>query len=79
MVDILYDHARAQALRVLHHIGTACNKQSRTFADLAEKLRMVSSLIRQVNGKAAPSRALVKGLARELDISEQYLDSWRKR
>jgi hypothetical protein len=25
-------------------------------------------------GKAPPSKALVKGLARELDINEQYLD-----
>jgi ribosome-binding protein aMBF1 (putative translation factor) len=57
------------------HIGTACNKQSRTYADLAEKLKMdVLDLMRQVNGRAAPSKALVKGLARELDISEPYLD-----
>jgi hypothetical protein len=56
-------------------VGTACNKQCRTFADLAEKLKIdVVDLMRQVNGKAAPSKALVKGLARELDISEPYLD-----
>ena len=53
------------------HIGTACNRQSRTFVDLAEKLKMdVVDLMRQVNGHAAPSKALIKGLARELDISE---------
>jgi ribosome-binding protein aMBF1 (putative translation factor) len=56
-------------------IGSACNKQLRTFADLAEKLTMdVIDLMRQCNRKAAPSKALVKGLARELDISESYLD-----
>jgi hypothetical protein len=31
-------------------------------------------LMRQCNGKASPSKTLVKGLARELDISEAYLD-----
>jgi hypothetical protein len=47
----------------------------RTFVDLAEKLRMpVEDLMRQCNGHAPPSKALVKGLARELDINESYLD-----
>jgi hypothetical protein len=51
------------------HIGTACNVKSRTFVDLAEKLRMpVEDLMRQCNGHASPSKALVKGLAKELDI-----------
>jgi hypothetical protein len=51
------------------HIGTACNVKSRTFVDLAEKLKMpVDDLIRQVNGKTALSKALVKGLSRELDM-----------
>jgi ribosome-binding protein aMBF1 (putative translation factor) len=57
------------------HVGVACNKQSRTFADLAEKLKMdVTDLMRQVNGKTAPSKALVKGLSRELDINESFLE-----
>jgi transcriptional regulator with XRE-family HTH domain len=57
------------------HIGTACCQQSRTFIDLAEKLRMsVEDLMRQCNGKVAPSKALVKGLAKELDINESYLE-----
>jgi hypothetical protein len=34
----------------------------------------VTDLMRQCNAKSAPSKALVKGLARELDISESYLD-----
>jgi hypothetical protein len=29
--------------------------------------------MRQCNAKAPPSKALVKGLARELDISESFL------
>jgi transcriptional regulator with XRE-family HTH domain len=43
--------------------------------DLAEKLKMdVTDLMRQCNRKAPPSKALVKGLARELGITESYLD-----
>jgi hypothetical protein len=30
--------------------------------------------MRECNAKAPPSRALVKGLARELDINESYLE-----
>jgi hypothetical protein len=30
--------------------------------------------MRQCNGKTPPSKALVKGLSRELDITESYLD-----
>ncbi len=57
------------------HIGAACNKQSRTFADLAEKLKIdVTDLICQCSAKVPPSKALVKGLARELDISESFLE-----
>jgi ribosome-binding protein aMBF1 (putative translation factor) len=57
------------------HIGAACNQQSRTFADLAEKLKMdVTDLMRQCNGNAPPSKALVKGLAKELEINESFLE-----
>ena len=42
---------------------------------LAEKLKMpVEDLMRQANGHASPSKALVKGLAQELDINESYLE-----
>jgi transcriptional regulator with XRE-family HTH domain len=57
------------------YIGAACNKQFRTFADLAEKLKMdLADLMRQRNGQAPPSKALVKGLAKELDIDESFLN-----
>jgi hypothetical protein len=47
----------------------------RTFVDLAEKLKMpVEDLMRQCNGKVSPSKALVKGLATELDIDESFLN-----
>jgi ribosome-binding protein aMBF1 (putative translation factor) len=47
----------------------------RTFQDLAEKLRMpVEDLMRQCNGKIPPSKALVKGLAKELGIDEKLLE-----
>jgi hypothetical protein len=43
----------------------------RTFVDLAEKLRMpLEDLMLECNGKTPPTKALVKGLARELDISD---------
>ena len=47
----------------------------RNFIDLAEKLKMdVHDLMRQCNGHASPSKALVKGLARELGLNESSLD-----
>jgi hypothetical protein len=56
-------------------IGEACNRKMRNFVDLADKLKMpVEDLMRQANGHAPPSKALVKGLARELDINESYLE-----
>jgi hypothetical protein len=56
-------------------IGETCNRKMRTFVDLAEKLKMdVVDRMKQCNGKVPPSKALVKGLAKELDISESYLD-----
>jgi ribosome-binding protein aMBF1 (putative translation factor) len=45
--------------------------------DLAEKLKMdVTDLMRQCNGHAAPSKALVKGLAKELSITESCLEKF---
>src|ERR1700729_110532 len=56
-------------------IGENCARQMRTFADLAEKLKMpVEALMRQCNGKVSPSKALVKGVAKELGIDESYLE-----
>jgi transcriptional regulator with XRE-family HTH domain len=57
------------------HIGETCARKMRTFQDLADKLKMdVTDLMRQCNGKVPPTKALVKGLAKELDITESYLD-----
>jgi hypothetical protein len=62
------------------HIGAACAKQFRTFADLAEKLKIpLEDLMRQCNGKARSSKALVKDLAKELDIDESFLNRWPMR
>ena len=56
-------------------IGENCARQMRTFHDLAEKLKMpVEDLMRQCNGKVPPSKALVKGLAKELWIDEKLLE-----
>jgi hypothetical protein len=37
----------------------------------------VTDLMRQCNGHAPPSKALVKGLAKELDIDESFLNRLR--
>jgi ribosome-binding protein aMBF1 (putative translation factor) len=56
-------------------IGANCARQLRTFVDLAEKLKMpVEDLMRQANAHTPPSKALVKGLAKELGIDESYLE-----
>jgi transcriptional regulator with XRE-family HTH domain len=42
---------------------------------LTEKLKMpVEDLMKQRNGKVPPSKALLKGLAKELDIDESFLN-----
>jgi hypothetical protein len=46
-----------------------------SFHDLADRLHVdVVELMRQANAKIPPSRALVKGLARELGIDEALLE-----
>ena len=60
-------------LRGGHRHGDDRAKQFRTFADLAEKLKMdVTDLMRQCNGKTAPTKALVKGLATEPGLSMSH-------
>ncbi len=57
------------------HIGTVCAQKMRTIVGLAEKLKMdVHDLTRECNGKTPPSKALVKGLAKEFEINESYLE-----
>jgi hypothetical protein len=57
------------------HIGAACARTMVSFSDLADRLKMdVHQSMREVNAKAPPSKALVKGLARELDINEAFLE-----
>jgi len=47
----------------------------RTFQDLADALKVdVHDLMHQCNAKVPPSKALVKGLARELEIDESFLE-----
>jgi hypothetical protein len=62
------------------HIGAACARKMVPFFELADRLRMdVHQLMREVNAKAAPSKSLVKGLARELDIMSSISISWRRK
>ena len=55
-------------------IGETCARKMRTFVDLAEKLKMPVEDLMQCNGHASPSKALVKGLAKELGIDEAFLN-----
>ena len=49
--------------------------QDADLCDLADTLKMdVTDLMRQCNGHAPPSKALVKGLAKELGIDESFLN-----
>jgi hypothetical protein len=56
-------------------IGASCAKQFISFQNLADNLKMdVQDLMRQCNAKKPPTRALVKGLAKELKIDESFLE-----
>jgi transcriptional regulator with XRE-family HTH domain len=56
-------------------IGESCARQFRTFQDLAETLKMdITQLMKECNGKVPPSKALVKGVAKELGIDEEFLE-----
>jgi hypothetical protein len=68
-----------QSTRVADHLAYRRSKLYsnvryivRTLADLAEKLD-VNDRMRQRNGKVSRSKALVRGLAKELDIDESLL------
>jgi transcriptional regulator with XRE-family HTH domain len=57
------------------YIGEVCAQQMKTFAYLADRLGMdLQDLMLMCNGHKSPSRALVKGLAKELDITESHLE-----
>jgi hypothetical protein len=63
-----------------HYIGSACAKQFRTLPDLPEKSKMdVVDVMRQCNAKVPPSRALVKGLAGELNLDDSFWKNLQKR
>jgi ribosome-binding protein aMBF1 (putative translation factor) len=56
-------------------IGECLTRKMMSFYELAEKLKMpVEDLMRQANGHSPPSKALVKGLAKELGIDEKLLE-----
>jgi hypothetical protein len=56
-------------------IGESLTRKMMTFHELSEKLRIdVTQLMRECNGHAPLSRALVKGAAKELGIDEALLN-----
>jgi hypothetical protein len=55
-------------------IGESCARQFITFQDLAQRLNVdVVQLMKECNAKVPPSKALVKGVAKELGIDEGFL------
>lgn len=73
--DARYTAAMPQTYVFSTHIETSRVKQFRTFADLAHELGIdVHELMSKCNGEAVPSKALVKGLARQLNIDEWVLE-----
>jgi hypothetical protein len=67
--------ARSEPYSFSTHIGAACARQFITFQDLADKQKTdVHDLLRQCNGHASTSKALVRRLARELKIDLQFLE-----
>jgi ribosome-binding protein aMBF1 (putative translation factor) len=68
-------HAQSQRYGFSTHVGSACARQFISFQDLADKLKLdVHALMKQCNAKTPPTRALVKGLARELKIDVKFLE-----
>ena len=56
-------------------IGECLTPKMTTFYELAEALKMdVTELMRQANGHAPPSKALVKGVAKEVGMDEKTLE-----
>jgi hypothetical protein len=56
-------------------VASACAYKKRNFFDLATSLNMpVGELLLQCNGHAAPSKALMNGLAKKLDIDVGFLE-----
>jgi transcriptional regulator with XRE-family HTH domain len=57
------------------HIGALCVTRDTNVHKLGAKLGVdPTELLRMINGKVMPTKALVKGLAKELDIDESFLN-----
>ena len=56
-------------------IGECLIRKMMSFYELAEKLKMVvGQLMKECNGHALPSKALVKGVSKELGMDEKTLE-----
>jgi hypothetical protein len=57
------------------HIGALCVTRGTDVYKLGPKLGMdPMELLRMINGKVVPTKAVVQGLARELDSDVRYLE-----
>jgi len=58
------------------HIGALCVKRDTNVQKLGAKLRIdPTELLLMINGKIMPTKAVIQGLAKELDSDVRYLDT----
>jgi transcriptional regulator with XRE-family HTH domain len=57
------------------HIGTLCVRANKNVHTLGEKLGIDPMLLlRLIHGREVPTKAMIAGLARELDSDVRYLE-----
>ncbi len=56
------------------HIGALCVRANKNVFELGEKLGIdPAELLRMINGKVMPTKAVISGLAKELDSDVRFL------
>jgi plasmid maintenance system antidote protein VapI len=57
------------------HMGALCARAGKNVYDLAPKLGLLpSELLAMINGRVKPTKAVIAGLAKELDSDVRYLE-----
>jgi hypothetical protein len=57
------------------HVGALCARAGKNVYDLAPKVGLLpSELLAMINGRVKPTRAVIQGLAKELDSDARYLE-----
>jgi hypothetical protein len=61
------------------HIGAICIRANKNLHTLDAALGVDPMLLlRMINGREAPTKAVIAGLAKELDSDPRYSRSWRR-